>query len=168
MTAPRRSRAWIWFFVALALLAAAAVAIPLWFNLSQQLTADELERHEALWQEKRPADYDVEYILKGAAPEHFVVRVRQHRVQSVTSDGRPLAPGSYPFSDMDSLFRYVADFLKQDSQPDRRRTFASAGFSPEDGHITHYVHSVWTTRDRIEVTAVLHRVGEESREQGKP
>jgi hypothetical protein len=62
---------------------------------------------------------------------------------------------------MDSLFRYVANHLEQDRQPGSRRTFASAGFAQDDGHIVHYVRSVWSTRDRVEVTAELHRTAEE-------
>jgi hypothetical protein len=69
-----------------------------------------------------------------------------------------LRSGSYPFEDMDSLFRYVGDHLKQDSLPGSRRTFTSAGFSREDGHITQYIRSVWSTRERIEVTVSLHRI----------
>jgi hypothetical protein len=161
MTSPRRSRAWIWFFLVLALLSAAAVAIPLWFNLSQQLTEEELDKNKQLWEEKRPSDYDVAYTQQGASPEQFVVHVRHGRVRSITSAGRPLEPEACPFTDMDSLFRYVANYLEQDRQPGSRRTFASAGFARDDGHIVHYIRSVWSTRERTEITVELHRVAGE-------
>jgi hypothetical protein len=165
MSSPRRSRAWIWFFAVLAILSVAAIALNLGFNLSQQLSEEELVKNRQLWEEKRPADYDVTYAQKGASPEQLVVHVRHGRVRSVTSEGRPLEPGSCPFTDMDSLFRTVANYLEQDRQPGSRRTFTSAGFAREDGHIVHYVRSVWSTRERIEITVELHPVTQDMSER---
>jgi hypothetical protein len=153
-----RIRSWVWFFVALGLLAAAAVAIPLWFNLSQQLRPEDLQAARARWQQNGPADYDLEYTQQGLTPEQFTVRVRRHRVESVTSAGRPLPPGSYPFDDMESLFRFIADRLEEDSRPESPRTYAVAGFSPRDGHVIHYVHSVVTRRERIQIDVELRPV----------
>jgi hypothetical protein len=62
---------------------------------------------------------------------------------------------------MDSLFLYVADHMQRDEQPGSPRTFTSAGFAGEDGHIVHYVRSVWRTRERLEITVDLRRVATE-------
>ena len=44
-TAPtRRNRGWIWFFVVLGFLTTLAALIPLWYNLSQQLTREQLDQ----------------------------------------------------------------------------------------------------------------------------
>jgi hypothetical protein len=161
MASSRKRRSWIWFFLVLAVLGVLAIAIPLWFNLSQQLTAEELANNQQLWRDKRPLDYDLNYTQQGGAPERFVVHVRQGRVESVTSEGLPLEPGSYPFSDMDSLYLYVANYMQRDEQPGSPRTFTSAGFAREDGHIVHYVRSVWRTRERLEITVDLRRVATE-------
>jgi hypothetical protein len=152
----RRVPAWVWFFLALGLLGIGAVAAPLWFNLSQQLRPEDVERARELWEHKRPADYEVEYTLQGLAPEHFTVRVRGGRVVAVADDNGPLAPGTYLFDDMDTLFRFIETDLANDRRPDSPRTFTVAGFSPEDGHVLHYVHSVLRTRARSEIDVKLH------------
>ncbi len=151
----RRVPTAVWFFIVLGLLGVTAVAIPLWFNLSQQLRPDDLARARALWEQKHPSDYDVAYTLTGLNPAQFEVQVRGGRVRSVTDDHGPLKAGSYPFDDMDSLFRFIELYLAEDGQPDRPRTFVVAGFSPEDGHVLHYVRSVLRTRERIEVDVKL-------------
>ena len=48
-----------------------------------------------------------------------------------------------------------------DHAPDSPRVFATARFDPQDGHLTHYVRSVMSTRQRIEINARLQAVAEE-------
>jgi hypothetical protein len=155
---PRRIPSWTWFFAVLTLLGLAAIAVPLWFNLSQQLRPEELARARELWERNQPADYDIEYSQTGLTPEKFTVRVRGHQVRSVTSDDRPLPPGSYPYDDMGALFRFIETHLANDNQPGSPRTFTVAGFAREDGHVLHYIRSVWSTHERIEIDVRLHPV----------
>jgi hypothetical protein len=157
-TAARRVPRWVWFFLVLGLLAVIAIIIPLWFNLSQQLRPEDVARARAVWEEKRPADYDLDYTLQGLTPERFTVQVRHGRTESVTGPDGPLPPGSCPFTDMDSLFRFVEANLTKDGERGSARTFTVAGFAPEDGHILHYVRSVLRTRERIEIDVKLRRI----------
>jgi hypothetical protein len=155
---PPRNRAWVWYFVVLALLTVTAIAVPVWYNLSQQLSREELDRAEARWEANRPADYDLEYTQKGGEPAAFLVQVRGHQVRSVSASGRPLPPGSYPFDDMTTLFRFIRARLEEDRQPGNPRTFTVATFSAADGHVVRYVRNVGTRRERLEITVQLHRV----------
>src|SRR5258708_6493347 len=56
-----RSRAWIWFFVALAAMGAAAVTLPVVYNLSIQLRPEELAAARECWKANGPRDYDLQY-----------------------------------------------------------------------------------------------------------
>ncbi|HEX4590156.1 MAG TPA: hypothetical protein VH120_09535, partial [Gemmataceae bacterium] len=53
------NRNWIWFFVALVVLGAAAVSINWAYNAKRQLTMEELQKNEDLWDKAGPADYDL-------------------------------------------------------------------------------------------------------------
>ena len=58
---------------------------------------------------------------------------------------------------MDSLFDFIRDRLRADASPDRPRAFVKASFDEKDGHVSNYVHSVMSTRERLEVTVKLVR-----------
>ena len=53
----RSSSRWVWFFILLAVLAPAGSGTLIWFNLRQQLRADQLAEARRRWQEKGPRDY---------------------------------------------------------------------------------------------------------------
>jgi hypothetical protein len=120
MVTPRRPRRWVWFFLVLALLGATAVTIELWFNLSQQLTPDQIERAAALWDEKGPSDYDFEYTFSRQSRngERYHASVRDGEVVSVTRDDQPLEPVLYPLYDTPGLFAEVEQALA--ANPDSR------------------------------------------------
>jgi Family of unknown function (DUF6174) len=162
-TVPRRdSRRWIWFFAVLVVLTIAGITIQVVYNARQQLKQEELDRALALWKEKGPRDYDLKYTTrKDGDAETFEVRVRGGQVVAVTLNGRPLEPWQYHYHSMPALFDYVAAFLKQDTEPGRRRTFATAQFDAADGHLIHYVRSVMGTRERVEINTQLTPVPEQ-------
>ena len=54
-----RNRNWVWFFAAVAVLGAIAVAIPWAYNARQQLTRQQLDAAADLWDKHGPADYDL-------------------------------------------------------------------------------------------------------------
>jgi hypothetical protein len=149
------SRGWIGYFIVLAFLAVAAVCIPLWYNLSQQLDPGELEAARKLWAEKGPASYDLEYTKKGSVNGKFLVQVRNGKVLSVTLDGQPLEPRLYPYYDMGGLLDDVGRFLELDRTPGSPRTFVTAKFDKTDGHLIHYIRSVTSTRQRLEIACRL-------------
>jgi hypothetical protein len=154
----QKSRGWIWFFVILGTLTAAAAAIEIWYNLRQQLTPERLAAARQLWREKGPARYQVEYLLKreDGSEQRFRTRVEDGAVVSVTrSDDRPLQEGRYPFAGMDGLFDYMEKRLQTDSEAGGPWVFATAVFDRNDGHVLRYVRSVRSPRERLEVIVNL-------------
>ncbi len=119
----RRSRIWLWFFAVLAALTAVAAGIEIWFNLSQQLTPQEVEDARALWRRTVPAEYDLEYTLTRQSREapHYQAVVRDREVVSVTFNGQELEPALYPLHDLPPLFAAVEKWLADD--PSRRDGF---------------------------------------------
>lgn len=154
-TSSQRSRGWVWFFVLLAVLTVTSIAVQLWFNLQQQLTPEHLAAARALWKAKGPSDYDLEYTKKGSATGYFRVQVRGGKVVSAAMDGQPLEARLYSFYDMPGLFDDIERFLDLDRSPGSRRTFTKATFDPEDGHLLHYIRSVTSTRQRVEISVRL-------------
>lgn len=156
--ATRTSNAgWIWFFVVLALLTVAAVATLVVFNLRQQLTPEKLAEAQALWKEKGPPDYDLEYTKEGSVSQHLHVEVRGGKVVGLTDDGRPLERRLYPSYDMAAVFGDLKRFLELKGEPGGGRKFLRAQFNADDGHVEKYVYSDPKTRQRIEVTIGLSR-----------
>jgi hypothetical protein len=162
---PARYR-WVWFFVILGVLTTGGIGANVWFNLNQQLTPEKLDKARRLWQEKGPANYRLDYTIKrevnpdlaGTVPQNYTAQVRDGKTILVsTLDGRELKPGDTEFDSMDSLFDAIARQLRTDSDPGRPRAFVKAMFDGSDGHVTHYVHSVMRTRERLEVTVQLTR-----------
>lgn len=157
---PRR-RNWIWFFALLAVLTVTAISVQVWYNISQQLTPEQLEAAVARWKEKGPHDYEMEYtIRKMDDVETYAVQARKGKVISVTRNGQPVEERLYRYSEMPALFGFIEDFLRQDmadSQQGKRRTYATASFDPEDGHLLRYVRSVLSSRERVEIYVARFR-----------
>lgn len=158
---PRSRRAWVWIFVGIGLLTALAIGVQLWFNLRQQLTLERLEAARALWRQAGPSSYDLEYTKRGSATGTIVVQVRKGRVLSATLDGQPLEPRLYPYYDMAGLFDDIGRFLEIDTAPGSPRTFTKALFDPVDGHLIHYIRSVTSTRQRLEINVRLRPLADE-------
>src|SRR5438067_13251334 len=94
----QRNRGWIWFFVILGVLAAAAVTINLLYSARQRLTMDQLRAAEDLWDRVGPKDYDLvidKTIGSGTADgqkyrDRITVEVRGGKSRAGTINGRPL------------------------------------------------------------------------------
>jgi hypothetical protein len=99
----------VWFFGVLAMLAAVAVTLEIWYNLGQQLTAAQLEDARRRWQEHGPRDYDLVYIVTQlhGEPDVLEARLQDGDVESVTVNGQPLEPVLYPFHDLPGLCALV-------------------------------------------------------------
>jgi hypothetical protein len=178
--AETRSHDWIWFFAVLSVLGAAAVAIPLVYNLGQQLTSEQLARARELWRVAGAPDYDLDYQERhthnGETDETtYRVMVRDRQVAVVFVDGAlslvagnaaALALGPWPqalpgFSgsrDVDGMFDHIESQLRQDLEASRR-PFATASFDKNDGHPTRYVRRIRGGAERLEWTVKLIRVG---------
>jgi hypothetical protein len=155
------SRAWIWYFVILVVLTLLSITALVMFNLGQQLKPEQLAQAQALWNDKGPRDYNMVYTLNGSTTGTYRVQVRQGKVVSVIRDGQSVEKRLYVYSSMPALFEFIEDFLKQDAEPGRRRTFTKAVFDPQDGHLKHYVRRVMGTTERQEITVELTPVADD-------
>jgi hypothetical protein len=145
-----RPRKWVWFFLLLGTLAAVGVGIEVWSNLRQQLTPEKLAAARALWAEKGPRDYELDYEVKrGDAPDPSPRVGEKYTV--VVKDGKATTPpGPDRFGSMDDLFDWIEQRLRGDRESDGPRVFAVLTFKGDE---LHYVRSVMRTRERIEITA---------------
>jgi hypothetical protein len=154
MPPPRRNRGWIWFFVALVVLSAAAITALVTYNLRQQLTPEQLDAAWRLWKEKGPADYQLTYTVqvRDQAKEHWLVRVRGKEVELVTRNDVLLPRARYPYYGMDELFAQVQRFLQMAREPGAPRTYIRAIFHPDDGHLCWFIRSLMVSQERVEIT----------------
>jgi hypothetical protein len=135
-------------------LAVVGVVIEVWSNRQQQLTPEKLALARALWAEKGPRDYELDYEIKRdetpdpspSVGQKYTVRVR---------DGKVETPPAGEFGAMDDLFDWIDARLRADREADGPRPFVKATFDPHDGHVLHYVRSVMRTRERIEISVTL-------------
>jgi hypothetical protein len=152
----RRNHGWIWFFVVLAVLAVAAVAINWAYNVRQQLTPEQLRAAMELWAKNGPADYDLlieKSIGSGATVmnDRIEMQIRQKKVVGGTLNGGPLLHRLWDEYDMPGWFGFVEEFLQRDTQPGAPRTFRVADFDPQTGALRRFVRRVSGTQERLEV-----------------
>jgi hypothetical protein len=160
-----RSRAWVWYFVALLAMGAAAVTLPIVYNLSIQLRPEQATAARERWKANGPRDYDLQYQEKitesGVQTEsNWFVEVRDGQVKAVTRDGQPLPASDYPNLTVDGQLTVIEKGLQLDLAESQRRNYSTADFDPRDGHPTHYVRRVRGSGDRLEWNINLFKPGE--------
>jgi hypothetical protein len=165
MSQPRR-RTWVWFFVALALLAVAAIIIPLiavpMVHGLVPVTRENLQAARTLWERNGLRDYDMEYRKKGSVGGEFKVQVRNGQGVSVLMDNQPLDrssnPNAFDFHTMTALFKDLERLLEMSEKPGASPVVLRARFDPVDGHIIRYIYSVNGTPQQIQVSVRLQRL----------
>ena len=158
-----RNRGWIWFFVILTGLAAAAITINLLYSASQRLTMERLHAAQNLWDRTGPKDYDL-VIDKTIGPttaggdktrDRITIQVRDGKGKSGTINGQPLPERLLSQYDMAGWLSFVEEFVRQSEKPDAPRTFLSADFDPHTGALQRFRRSVRTTREWVDVAFQL-------------
>ena len=177
MASPSRKTGWIWFFLFLALMGGLAIAIPLVYNVQQQLRPEQLSAARRLWQEKAPADYDLEYQVRrqfdadseNQSPdlERFRLEVRNGQIVSIKKNGEPLPLGEGKDHTIDALFDLMERNLEADNKSQGPRNFTHAQFDKSDGHPTVYVHRIMGSRQRLQIIVQLTRVEDDGTEDKK-
>jgi hypothetical protein len=169
---------WVPFFAALAVLGAAAVTIPIVYNLGRLLRPEQVAEARRRWREHGPRDYDLKLRVHttrggGQDEDEYFVAVRGGRVAFAGSNDEALYvdPALAAFAGAgvltlppEDLSRYGVEALFDQMAGALRpggRDYATADFDSGDGHPTHYVHRVRGTRERVEWWAVLQPVGGE-------
>lgn len=178
----RRTRRWIVFFALLAVMAAAGIVLPIVYNLGLQLKPEQVTAARERWREHGTGDYDLDYHVKidgtsQAGEYDYAVQVRGGKVVFVGCNGvvlwidpaaalaaglaaRALPPEDVRAYGVEAIFREIETALQRDAESGNRRTYATASFDARDGYPTHYVHRVGGTKERVEWTIKLTRVGE--------
>lgn len=163
----RKNLGWLWYFLLLAVLTVAAVAILVVYNLNQQLTPEQLEMARAHWEKNKPASYKMAYSIRiNAEPneDKYVVEVQNGKAVKAYVNGKPEVKERLHYYGMEQLFRYVGRFQDIDArkkaeheknpQPGQRLSsvYCRAIFDEKTGALRWYVRRVMGTRDRVEVT----------------
>lgn len=144
-----RNRGWIWYFLALAVFAAMAAAIPLLINLKQQLQPDQVDGARALWNERGPRDYNLVYVEKidlDKQGDEYAVEVRGGKVIRVLCNGQPTTDPGFT---IDAIFGLIEKNLLGDREKGQRN-YTVADFDSVDGHPRRYVRRVRGTNERLE------------------
>jgi hypothetical protein len=162
---PRRLKTYVWYFLALAVLSAAAIIIPIIANLKQQLTPEQLADARARWQQHGPASYDLRYVERIDSEEvgdEYMVKVRDREIVSLRVNGQLVAletmkPEQRRKYTVPGMFDQIEEHLTEEKDG-HRRNFATADFDPATGYPRHYIRRVHGSRSRLEwmvkVTAV--------------
>jgi hypothetical protein len=177
---PARNRRWVFFFVVLGLLAAVAAAVPVVFNLRQQLRPEQLAEAQARWREHGLRSYDLEYTIKrdrDPNPERYLVLVRNRRIVLVAADGEVvrfdptlgmaagLPAGAFTANagaDVEEIFAHIEDLLRADAESGRRN-YLVALFDAHDGHPRRFVYRVRHSNRREEWNVLLSPPGQSGR-----
>jgi hypothetical protein len=154
-----KSRTWIWFFVVLGLLCATAITIIWVYNLSIQLTENQLETAEALWEEHGPRSYEIKYtkIIAGMPSERIEVRVIDGTVTSATLNDLPIDDNKLKYYDVRGMFHDLKAFLEERSRSGNFWVSLVAIFDAQDGHPVKYVRRVMGSNQRVEVRVMEFR-----------
>jgi hypothetical protein len=154
-------------FVILAVLAGAAVTLPLVYNLGQQLRGADLEAARRRWRDSGPADYDLSYSItwdRERLPERHIVLVRGGRVAYASCEGEvtALAPvlagavglpagglGQGGARDVPAIFDHIEALLAEQST-NPRRDFLVAVFDPVQGYPRRFIYRARGTSRREE------------------
>lgn len=154
-TAPWRS--YVWYFLALAVLGAAAVIIPIIANIMQQLTPDKFAEARARWKQQGPASYDLRYIERidsDEAGDEYQVKVRDGEVVSLRVNGHLKALEAMTAQQRQKytvprMFDQIEEHLVEEKDG-QQRNFATAHFDSELGYPMHYIRRVRGSRSRLE------------------
>jgi hypothetical protein len=154
---PHKNRAWLWLFAALFVASIVVAAVMIRYNLSLQLTPEQLEAARALWRAKGLRDYDMVYtkqLNEDPRTEKFAVKVRAGEVVEVLMNGMPLEKENLPYHSMDRLFSYIRQDLDRDHKAGEPKTYLRAIFDDHTGALHSYVRRVMGTRQRSALTVI--------------
>src|SRR5262249_44718354 len=175
-----RSRRWIWFFVALAVLGVAAVSINWVWNAGEPLTPKRLQAARELWKKNRLPDYDLKIVFArqyrsadgagGTMVDKIDLHVRGGKIAEFLINGKEPEPlldrnGNRNLSeerarresyDIAGLFDSIEELMEKDRR-ENRTTFIRARFDQNDGHVMLFTRQLNGKREqyiKVEMTRV--------------
>jgi hypothetical protein len=166
------------FFALLTMLAIAAIAVPIVYNLSLQLDPEDVRVARQRWQEHGPSDYVLEYLVKhdrDPRGDEYWVKVRNGQVVSVFRNGAPLLldnaaglflgfgsrtlpEGDYSAYGVDGLFDEIERLVHEGIGGEGKRDYATATFDKVDGHPVRFIFRVARSDTRLEWQVKLRRL----------
>lgn len=166
------------FFALLTLLALTAIAVPIVYNLSLQLDADDVKAARQRWQEHGPSDYVLEYLVKrdrDPRGDEYWVKVRNGQVVSVFRNGEPLLlenpvglflgfgsrtlpEGDYSAYGVDGLLDEIERLVTEGIESEGKRNYATSTFDKVDGHPIRFIFRVARSNIRLEWQVKLRRL----------
>lgn len=155
-----RSRRWLWFFVVVGVVSAAAVTLLALYIRNQlgpanQLTLDQLRAARKVWDEKGPKDYQMLYKVRRGGDSNvdtFYVEVRGGQVISVLFNSTEhQKPDQYLHHSMPALFNFIERFLKLDAQPNSPQSYRRGYFDSDDGHLLKFERQVIGGPERVQI-----------------
>jgi hypothetical protein len=149
-----RSRGWLVYFVLVFGVAIAAAVTLGVINRLQQLTPEELAASRALWEKRKPADYDMVYVQRindAKTWDAYTVQVRGGKVVSVKLNHLELSERQRHYHSMDALFDHIERFLEIDYKPGAPSTYLRGSFDPENGHLREFVRRVMNSTTRVQL-----------------
>ena len=182
MTQSNRNRRWLWVFVGLGILGLLAMGINYAYNVGEPLTLEKLHAARALWEQKRPSNYDLRIVFsgeymsadnrRGTLVDQFEVHVRDKKVTGFLVNGKEPEPlldesgqrrldderlrrESY---DISGIFDSIEDLMNKDRR-EQNPTFMRARFDPADGHVTLFTRQLERRREQY-IQIALKKVGE--------
>jgi hypothetical protein len=151
-----RWRTYVWYFLALAVLSAAAIIIPIIYNLNQQLTEEQVAEARTRWKQHGFASYDLDYGERNDSDDwdRYVAKVRGGEVVSLRVNDRLVAlegmtPQERRKYSVPGMFEQIEEQLNEEKDGGRRN-FATADFDPAAGYPRHYIRRVRGSRSRLE------------------
>jgi hypothetical protein len=178
----RKSRAWVGYLALLVLLSAVAAAVPIVYNLRQQLRPEQLQEARQRWREHGPDDYDLTFAIRfdrERLPERHFVIVRGGKVVLASCEGEivTLSPalraaaglpagglGKEKGQAVPAIFDHIEDLLRE---PGAEHNFLVATFDAKDGHPRRIVRRVHRSSTREEWNLRLWPAGTLERGEGQ-
>jgi hypothetical protein len=175
-----RNRRWLWVFAVLGALGLLAMGINYAYNVGEPLTLEKLNAARALWEQKRPQNYDLrivfsrEYVSadnrQGTIVDQFEVQVRSGKVTGFLVNGKEPEPlldekgqrrlteerlrrESY---DISGIFDSIEDLMNKDRR-EQNPTYMRARFDPNDGHVTLFTRQFQRRREQY-IEVVMKKV----------
>jgi hypothetical protein len=162
----RNNYGWILFFVFVFTASIGVAAFMIWFNLSIQLTPEQLEDAHKRWRESKIRNYNLVYTKRlndDSKTDKFEVEVRGGEVTKVVMNGKKLITESkeddpLAYHSMDRHFRDIERFMEMDKKPGAPKVYVTAIFDENNGSLRRYVRRVQGTALRIEMHFTLEEV----------
>jgi hypothetical protein len=163
---PRNNWGWMGYFVFIIVASVGVAGFMIWFNLSVQLTPEQLEEAHKRWKEQKIRNYNMLYTKRlndDKKTDKFEVEVRGGEVKKVHLNGKPLQTESkeddpLAYHSMDRLFRDIERFMDIDQKPGAPKVYVTAIFDEKTGAIRRYIRRVMGSNQRIEMNVTLEEV----------